>query len=246
MRCIAVVNQKGGVGKTTTVVNVAAGLAERGRRVLVVDLDPQGSATRWLGIDGITDEPFRVLVDGEGVEVWESSIQGVDVVPSSSHLGRAERALLGEIGSEVRLRKRLGKLITRYDYVLIDCSPSLGLLTVNALATATEVLAVVEARVMAVHGLAALLSTVEQVREAINPALGIGGILISRVDGRTRLSREVEELIREEFGEQVYRTVIRENVRLAEAPHVRQSILEYAPGSHGAKDYRVLVEEIDG
>lgn len=246
MRRVAVANQKGGVGKTTTVVNLAAALAERGRRVLVLDLDPQGSATSWCGLDAdgrgamelLTGElPPQELVRPTG---WD----GVALLPASAWLLGAEKALSRADAPETRLARRLEELPAGdWDVLLVDCPPNLGLLTVNALAAADEVLLPVEARVLALRGLVQILQTLETVRERLNPALGLGGILACRVDRRTRHCLEVVERLRQRFGERVYGVVVRENVRLAECPSFAQPILAYAPRSAGAADFRSLAAE---
>lgn len=249
MRLLAVVNQKGGSGKTTTVVNLAAALGELGRRVLVVDLDPQASASSWLGVrDGgrglldvlLGDVPKVSLVD----LVHVTDVPHVFVVPSSSWLVGAEKALASEVGAETVLRKLLGRLPASWDYVLLDCPPSLGLLTVNALAAVREVLVPVEAHVMALKGLAQLLQTVDVVKDRLSPDLRVSGILACRVDGRTRHALDVVDRLREHFGKLVFRTVVRENVRLAEAYSFAQPITVYDPRSAGAEDHRSLAHEV--
>lgn len=247
MRTIAIVNQKGGSGKTTTAVNLAAAIGERGRRVLVVDLDPQASTSRWLGVrDGGRRLLDALLGNGEIADLAVTTQwPGVWLVASSEWLVGAEKALAGEVGAEAILRRQLGAPgMTRWEYVLVDCPPALGILTVNALAAAREVLIPVEAHVMALSGLAQLLKTVDVVRERLNPELSVAGILACRVDGRTRHAREVVEEIRSRFADITYNTIIRENVRLAECPSFGQPIMAYAPRSAGAADYRALAEEV--
>jgi chromosome partitioning protein len=247
MRTFAIANQKGGSGKTTTSVNLAAALGEKGRRVLVVDLDPQHSATAWLGIRDHGKGLYNLFVEnGDFKEVIHSTgITGVDLAPSSPWLVGVERILAGEVGAEQILRRHLARLpADAYDYVLIDCPPTLGILTVNALAAVQELLVPVEAHVMALSGLAQLLHTVEVVKERLNADLKISGILACRVDARTRHAREVVEQLREHNGHLVYRTVIRENIRLAECPSFAQPITQYDPRSSGTADYLALAEEI--
>ncbi len=246
MRIIAVTNQKGGSGKTTTAVNLAAALGEKKRKVLVVDLDPQASASSWLGVkdggSGLLD-----LFTGKGTLsalVAPTGIPDVSVVPSSPWLVGVDRALAAEVGAETVLRRHLGHLAPRWDYVLLDCPPSLGTVTINALAAAGEVLVPVEAHVMALRGLAQLLQTVDVVKDRLNPRLHVSGIVACRVDGRTRHALDVVEKIRERFGELVFRTVIRENVRLAEAYSFCQPITTYDPRSAGAEDHRALASEV--
>lgn len=247
MRTIAVVNQKGGSGKTTTAVNLAAALAELGRRVLLIDLDPQASASSWLGIGDGGRGLLDVLTDnGNLADITdETDITDLEAIPASMWLVGAEKALAGEVGAELILRREIGKLpASRWDYLLMDCPPSLGILTVNALAAADEVLIPVEAHVMALSGLAQLLQTIEVVRERLNPQLRVGGILPCRVDSRTRHAKEIVQALRERFGAQVYATIIRENVRLAEAPSFAQPITAYDPHSPGAQDYRDAAREM--
>ena len=247
MALFALTNQKGGSGKTTTAVNLAAALADRGRRVLLVDLDPQASATRWLGISADN----RLLLDMLTHElplddaIRPSAAAGVDVVPSSSWLVGIDKALAGEVGAETILRSQLTPIAAGYDYCFIDCPPALGILTVNALAAAEGVLVPVEAHVMALAGLAELVRTVEVVRERLNPGLAISGIIACRVN-RTRHAREVLEQLHQHFAGLVLETCIRENIRLAEAPSFSLPITAYDPQSIGAADFRALAHEIIG
>lgn len=247
MRTIAIVNQKGGTGKTTTSVNLAAALGENGCRVLVIDMDPQGSATNWFAIREPGKGLFSVLVENGNIAdvIQKTSCPTVEVVPSSPWLVGTEKALATEIGAEGILGRKLNAVKpNQWDYILMDCPPTLGILTVNALCAAREVLVPVEAHVMALSGLAQLLQTVELVKERLNPDLAISGIVACRVDGRTRHAIEVVEQLRDRFGRLVHQTVIRENVRLAEAPSFGQPITEYDSKSTGAADYRALAQEI--
>jgi len=247
LRALAIANQKGGSGKTTTAVNLAAALGERERRVLVVDLDPQASATAWLGVKNTGKGIFSIFVENGDIVniIYNTDFSGIDVIPSSTWLVGVEKALAGEMGAETILRRNLERLPTdRWDYVLVDCPPALGILTINALTAVREVLIPVEAHVMALGGLAQLLQTITVVRERLNPDLEISGILACRVDARTRHAQEVVEQLRDRFGNLVYNVVIRENVRLAEAPSFGQPITLYDPRSHGAEDYRALAQEI--
>lgn len=247
MRTLAIVNQKGGSGKTTTAVNLAAALGEKERSVLLMDLDPQASASMWVGIsDGGKGLLDALTGTGDLAElITPTVVPGVSVIPCSTWLAGAEKALATHSGAESILRKRLGKLDTsRYDYCVIDCPPTLGVLTINALTAADEVVIPVEAHVMALAGVAQIHTTVAVVQERLNPALKITGILACRVDARTRHAQEVVERLRERFGSLVYRTVIRENIRLAECWSFAKPITQYDSFSYGAKDYRDLATEV--
>ena len=247
MRIIACVNQKGGSGKTTTAVNLAATLGERGKKVLLLDLDPQASATNWLGIT----DAGRGLLDAFAGQaqlldlVLTTPAPGVEIIGSSAWLLGVDKALAGEVAAETILRAKLHALPEKWDYILIDCAPTLGILTVSGLTAAREILIPVEAHVMALSGLAQLLNTVAVVRERLNPELEIAGILACRVDGRTKHALEIVDQLYERFGGLVYSTVIRENVRLAECPSFGEPITLYDTRSAGAQDYRALAEDVD-
>lgn len=249
MRTIAIVNQKGGSGKTTTSVNLAATLAEKGKRVLLIDLDPQYSATQWFDITDGGRGVFDLFAEPDTTSleklIFKTQTDGVDLVPSSPWLVGAEKALSGEPGAEQCLKEKLKELPEgRFDYILIDCPPTLGILTVNALNAVTEVLVPVECHVMGLHGLAQLWKTVELVKKRLNPELAITGIVACRVDRRTKHGKEVVERVRSKFPELAFETEIRENVRLAECPSQGGPITAYAPTSHGAEDYRRLADEV--
>jgi chromosome partitioning protein len=246
MRTVAIAMQKGGSGKTTTTVNLAATLAERGQKVLVVDVDPQANATSWLGIRDAGKGIFTCLCENASIDsiVQKTMTPGVDVVPSSTWLVGVEKALASEVGAETLLRRKLRPLRQAYDVTLIDTPPTLGVLTIGALVAADEVLVPVEAHVMALNGLAQLLHTVETVRERLNDDLVLGGIVACRVDARTRHSLEIVEELRKRFPSDVFTTVVRENVRIAEAPSFGQPITTYEPKSAGAEDYRALAGKI--
>lgn len=246
IRLIAIINQKGGSGKTTTTVNLAAALAEQGRPVLVLDLDPQASASSWLGVKDGGRGLLDVLTNRSPLAelVQSTSADGVDIIPSSSWLVGAEKALAGEVGAEAILRQRLGALKGPWQYMLIDCPPALGLLTVNALAAAREVLVPVESHFMALGGLAHMLDTLEIVKERLNSEITLAGIVACRVDLRTRHAQEVVEQLRGRFGPLVYNTLIRENIRLAECPSFGQPITRYDSACNGAEDYRRLATEV--
>ena len=246
MRTLAFVNQKGGVGKTTSAVNVAAALAEMGRRVLLVDLDPQGCAGAWFGVRSDGKGLLDVLSgNGSLVDlVSVSSVPGVDVVPASEWLSSADRSLSGEVGAETILRKAIARLPARWDFVLVDCPPALGLLVVSALVAVREVFVPVEASTMALGGLARLVQTVDRVKERLNPDLRLSHILAVRVDSRTNLSRDVVDHLREKFGDLVLETVVRESVRFREAWSFSKPITIYDPKGPGAEDYRSVAAEV--
>ena len=246
-RTIACANQKGGVGKTTTVVNLASLLAISGDRVLLIDLDPQGNATSGLGIDRAAIE--RSTYDGllDGVDLAELVVQcsspGVDVIPSAIALAGAEVELAGSAGRERRLRDALAGFADRYDVIFIDCPPSLGLLTVNALTAADAVLIPLQSEYYALEGLTQLLATIDLVRDHLNPRLAIDGVIMTMADKRTNLSSQVEAEARRHLDGSVYRTIIPRSVRLSEAPSHGLSIASYAPDSKGGRAYAALAEE---
>jgi chromosome partitioning protein len=246
LRRIAISNQKGGSAKSTTTVNLAAALAEEGRRILVVDLDPQANTTTWLGApigNGALD--LFTTSTPVGDLIAESQTSGIAVIPSSPQLNGAERSLAREVGAETTLRRRLGEIAPgRWDYVMIDTPPTLGLLTLNALAAVEELIVPVETHVLALAGVAQLLETIKTVNERLNPVLAIGGVLACRVDIRTRHANDVIESLRGTFKNLMFKTMIRENIRLAEAPSFHQPITAYDSRSTGAADYRALAVEV--
>lgn len=245
---LAISNQKGGVGKTTTVVNLAAALARYGQRTLIVDLDPQGNASSGLGYgrDDVTMGAYDVLLgyrDLESVRM-PTALDNLELIPASVDLVGAEVELVNEARREQRLRKALGRVRDEYDWILIDCPPSLGLLTVNALTASDEVIIPLQAEYYAMEGLGELVRTILAVKKGLNPELRRGGILITMSDGRNNLCKEVERQARQVFGDEVFQTVIPRNVRLGEAPSYGKSIVEYDPRSTGARAYLSLAAEL--
>jgi chromosome partitioning protein len=255
---ISIVNQKGGVGKTTTTVNLGAAIAQRGNKVLLIDIDAQSNLTTHLGL-GVKEDPNDLNEVEQGPEwtVYDvlkgtKRIQDVvikrsdnlHIVPSSLLLSAADLELGGVVGRELLLKRAIDKVRDQYDVILIDCPPTLGLLSLNALAAVDKVIVPVQSEYLALHGVRQLLDTIDQVRGVYNQALIVGGVLICLHDSRKRLARAVADTIRAYFGQLVFTTIIRENVALAEAPAKGQTIFEYMPKSSGAEDYSALAEEV--
>jgi chromosome partitioning protein len=246
-RILAVANQKGGVGKTTTSVNLAAGLAESGRRVLLVDLDPQGNATMGSGVNKSKLERtvYHALLGlGDTANIRIRVESGYDLIPANRELAGAEVELVGLPNREGRLRAALERLAGDYDFILIDCPPSLSLLTVNAFAAAEQVLIPMQCEYYALEGLSDLVGTIKRVRSHINPRLEIAGLLRTMFDPRNTLAHQVSQQLEQHFGDKVYRTLVPRNVRLAEAPSYGAPAVVWDKASKGAQAYVALTEEI--
>jgi chromosome partitioning protein len=246
-KTIAILNQKGGVGKTTTTINVAAYLAKLGHSILIVDLDPQGNATSGLGIDkqSLENTTYDVLFGTVNVAhiIKDTSLAGLHILPTNSQLAAAEVDLAIEERREFRLKESLDTI--SYDYILIDCPPSLGLLSLNALTAANLVLVPVQAEYYALEGLGQLLDVIQRVRQGLNSNLELLGIVMTMYDSRTSLSEQVMAEVKKHFGQKLFNTVIPRNVRLAEAPSFGKSILEHDKWSKGARSYKSLAKEIE-
>ena len=246
-KIIAIANQKGGVGKSTTAINLGAGLAFQGERVLIIDLDPQGNTSSGLGIDrgSIEQSTYDVLVEGASLaDVLEpTSVKDLHVVPATIELAGAEIELVPMFSRELRLKQAIAAIVDEYDFVLIDCPPSLGLLTINGLAAAEEVMIPIQCEYYALEGVSQLTRNIGLVQASLNPQLEVEGVVLTMFDGRTTLASDVVSQVRDHFGETTYKTVIPRTVRLSEAPSYGEPIEAYDPMSRGAIAYRELARE---
>ncbi|MEJ1331042.1 AAA family ATPase [Latilactobacillus sakei] len=245
---ISIANQKGGVGKTTTTINLAVCLADAGNRVLIIDSDAQGNATSGIGIQKsqVEKDIYDVLVDEIPIKeaILKTNHQHVDIVPATIQLAGAEIELTAQMAREMRLKLGLEAVLNDYDYVLIDCPPSLGQLSINAFTASNSILIPVQSEYYALEGLSQLLNTVRLVQKHFNPNLAIEGVLLTMYDARTNLGAQVIEEVRKYFGDRVYDTIIPRNTRLAEAPSHGVSIIDYDPKSRGAEVYQELAKEV--
>jgi chromosome partitioning protein len=247
-RVVAIASQKGGVGKTTTAINLSACLAEQGQRVLLIDMDPQGSAGSGVGVSANGSQPtiYESLVGLASVNdgIVSAIYPNLDVIPSGTRLSGAEVELVGVLARENKLRQAIAPLRDSYDFVIVDCPPSLGLLTINSLAAADSVLIPLQCEYYALEGLTALLTSIQLVQESLNPNLMIEGILLTMYDTRLNLSQQVAEEARRYFEGRVYQTVVPRNVRLGEAPSFGKPVIEYDSTSSGSESYRALAREV--
>jgi chromosome partitioning protein len=248
VKVIAIANQKGGVGKTTTSVNLSACLADLGKKVLLVDLDPQGNSTSGFGFDKtkIKQSIYDVLVNDTPVEgvILQTKIENLRLLPATIQLAGAEIELVSIMSRETKLKRVLDKIKYNYDYIIIDCPPSLGLLTINSLTAANSVLVPIQCEFYALEGLSQLMNTITLVQKNLNPALSLEGVVLTMFDARTNLSIQVVDEVKSHFRHKVYQTIIPRNVRLSEAPSHGQPITRYDPKSKGAEVYTDLAKEV--
>jgi chromosome partitioning protein len=247
-KIIAVANQKGGVGKTTTSVNLSACLAAKGQKVLIIDIDPQGNTTSGIGINkkSLKKSIYDVIINDDDMNevIIKTAYDNLYICPSNIQLAGAEIELVAIISREYRLKNAVNSLKNEYDYIIIDCPPSLGLLTINALTCANTILVPIQCEYYALEGLSQLTNTIKQVKKYLNPDLDIEGVLLTMFDARTNLSIQVVEEVKKYFPKKVYKTVIPRNIRLSEAPSFGQPIIVYDPKSRGAECYTELADEI--
>ncbi|MFB5650397.1 ParA family protein [Leptospira wolffii] len=249
-KIVSISNQKGGVGKTTTSINLAANLAAIGKKVLIVDFDPQGNSGSGLGleINTLPNTSYELLIGESSANecIKRTEIENLHIIPSNINLSGAEADLLGEENREFRLKAAISHLRTEYDYILIDCPPSLGVLTINALSAADSVMITLQTEYFALEGLTQLMKIISLVQEKLNPSLELEGVLLTMYDKRTNLAQQVAEDVKAYFKEKVYTTVIPRNIKLSEAPSFGKSILSYDPDGVGAQSYRSLALEVVG
>ena len=247
-RIIAIANQKGGVGKTTTAINLSASLASLGKKVLALDLDPQGNMTSGLGVDKdqVENSVYDLIIGQTGIEecICKEVIENLDVLPSNINLSAAEIELIGVENKEYIIRNEMEKVKERYDFVITDCPPALSMLTINAMTTADSVLVPIQCEYYALEGLSQLIHTINLVQERLNPALVIEGVVFTMYDARTNLSLQVVENVKDNLDQTIYKTIIPRNIRLAEAPSYGMPINLYDPKSTGAESYLLLAEEV--
>lgn len=250
-RIIAIANQKGGVGKTTTAINLSASLASMGKKVLALDMDPQGNMTSGLGVDkdDIEKTVYDLIISNAGIEecICKNVLDGLenlDVLPSNINLSAAEIELIGVENKEYILRQEVEKVKEQYDFIIIDCPPALSMLTINAMTTADSVLVPIQCEYYALEGLSQLIHTIELVQERLNPSLDIEGVVFTMYDARTNLSLQVVENVKDNLNQNIYKTIIPRNIRLAEAPSYGMPINLYDSKSTGAESYMLLAEEV--
>lgn len=247
-RIIAIANQKGGVGKTTTAINLSASLASLGKKVLAIDMDPQGNMSSGLGVDKneVEKTVYDLIIGNIGIEecIYEEVIENLDVLPSNIDLSAAEIELIGVDNKEYILREEVNKVKEKYDFIIIDCPPALSMLTINAMTTSDSVLVPIQCEYYALEGLSQLIHTIELVQERLNPELEIEGVVFTMYDARTNLSLQVVENVKDNLNQNIYKTIIPRNVRLAEAPSYGMPINLYDPKSKGTESYLLLAEEV--
>lgn len=247
-RIIAIANQKGGVGKTTTAINLSASLASLGKKVLAIDMDPQGNMSSGLGVDKneVEKTVYDLIIGNIGIEecIYEEVIENLDVLPSNIDLSAAEIELIGVDNKEYILRDEVNKVKEKYDFIIIDCPPALSMLTINAMTTSDSILVPIQCEYYALEGLSQLIHTIELVQERLNPELEIEGVVFTMYDARTNLSLQVVENVKDNLNQNIYKTIIPRNVRLAEAPSYGMPINLYDPKSKGTESYLLLAEEV--